>query len=66
VELKMKVEKILNLVFKYSYGEESYGLVYENDNKFDVYEIPQYGGIERYHCSFSDFNSAVEYAKTFT
>ncbi len=54
------------LVFKYSYGEESYGLVYDNDGKFDVYEIPQYGGQPCFNKTFECVDDAIEYAKSFT
>lgn len=55
------------LLFTHSYGEESYGLVKINSEyTFDVYEIPLYGGIERYQKTFNTYVEAVNYSKSFT
>ncbi len=60
----------LALVFKQSFGEESYGLVYHNEQNgmYEVYEIPQYGGQERLEGVFNEheYEAAVAYAKSFT
>jgi hypothetical protein len=56
-------------VFIKSYGEESYGIVYQvEDNSFEVYEVPQYGGTERFERAFlaTEFAAAKEYACSFT
>ena len=55
------------LLFTYSYGDESFGLVYEDGlGRFDVYSIQQYGGEERYEDTFIHYDKAVEYASSFT
>ena len=59
----------LKLVNSHSYGEESYGLVYLNTNgEYEVWEIPQYGGFERYEKTFSsdELDDAIAYSKSFT
>ena len=56
-------------VFVKSYGEESYGLGYQlDDGSFEVYEIPQYGGSERFERAFPTgaFEAAKAYACSFT
>ena len=56
----------MELVFEHSCGEESYSLVYKNGDSFDVYEIQQYGGEERFEKSFSNLEDAIKHAKSFT
>ena len=53
----------MELVFENSYGEESYGLVYKNGDVYEVYEVPQYGGVERFYKTCSDLDEAIKYAK---
>jgi len=54
-------------VFCHSYGEESYGLVYDLGNGlYAVYEIPQYGGAERWYKDCDTLEEAIEVAKSFT
>jgi hypothetical protein len=57
----------MKLIFSHSYGEESYGLVYQNElGLYDVYEIPQYGGDEQYYKTYNSLEDAVQAAKSFT
>lgn len=57
----------MNRVFSYSYGDESYGLVYQNDfGSYDVYEIPQFGDEEQFLKTFQSIDDAIEYAKSLT
>lgn len=57
----------MELVYEYSYGEESYGLVYKNeDGLYAVYEIPQYGGEERFCKTCASLEDAITLAKSFT
>ena len=57
----------MELVFEYSYGEESYGLVYkDSEGMFQVFEIPQYGGFERYCETFDNIDDAIKEAKSYT
>lgn len=52
-------------VFSISLGEESYGLVYENsESLFEVWEIPQYGGEERFYKTFDSLDDAIKVAKS--
>jgi len=54
-------------VFSYSYGAESYGIVYQNEvGLYEVYEIPQYGGNERYYQTYNSIDDAIQAAKSFT
>jgi hypothetical protein len=54
-------------VFSHSYGEEAYGLVYQNElGLYEVYEIPQYGGEEQYYKTYRSLDDAVLAAKSFT
>ena len=54
-------------VFRYSYGEEAYGIVYEdNEGFYHVYEIPQYGGEERFVEKFTIHALAIKCATSFT
>ena len=57
---------IMKLVYEYCYGEESYGLVYEDINGFHVYEIPQYGGEELFYKTFDNFEEAKKAAESYT
>ena len=55
-------------VFDKSYGEGSYGVVYQmEDGSFEVFEVPQYGGMERFERAFAatEFEAAKEYACSF-
>ena len=57
----------MNLVFKHSYGHDSYGLVYENkQGSYDVYEIPLYGGEEVFDDTYATLDEAIRVAKSFT
>lgn len=56
----------MKLVYEYCYGEESYGLVYEDINGFHVYEIPQYGGEELFYKTFDNFEEAKKAAESYT
>lgn len=58
----------MELVYTKSYGEESYGFVYRNAvGEYEVYEVPQYGGVERLECVFpaDQYDAAVAYACSF-
>jgi hypothetical protein len=53
-------------VYVHSYGEESYGWVYENsDGTYDVFSNT-YGGLEMYEDTFDSLDTAIEYSKSFT
>ena len=55
----------MKLEFCTSLGEESYGLVYRNDqNLFELWEIPQYGGEKRYYATYDSLDDAVEAARS--
>lgn len=59
----------MELVFTKSYGEGAYGFVYLNAaGEYEVYEVPQYGGVERLELTFpaDQYAAAVEYACSFT
>jgi hypothetical protein len=56
-------------VFVKSYGEGSYGIVYQlEDGSFEVVEVPQYGGFEHTEGYFTadQFEAAKELACSFT
>ena len=54
-------------VFSNSYGEGSFGLVYQNElGLYEVYEVPQYGGDEQYYKTYNLLDDAVQAAKSFT
>ena len=54
-------------VFSNSYGEGSFGLVYQNElGLYEVYEVPQYGGDEQYYKTYNSLDDAVQVAKSFT
>jgi hypothetical protein len=56
-----------DLVFKVHLGEESYDLVYAvrqgDEVRYDVYEIPQYGGEMVFYQSHVSLDEAVAAAK---
>lgn len=57
----------MKLIFSHSYGEESYGLVYQNElGLYEVYEISQYGGYEQYYKTYDSLNDAIQASKSFT
>lgn len=59
----------MELVFTKSYGEGSYGFVYRNAaGEYEVFEVPQYGGMERYEGVFpaDQLTAAVAHACSFT
>ena len=61
------IDKQIKIVYEHSYGEESYGLVYElPDKTYAVYEIPQYGGYEAWDRDFENLEDAIKHAKSFT
>jgi len=56
-------------VFEKSYGEETYGTVYElEDGSFSVYYTPTFGGKERHEGDFAadQFEAAKALACSFT
>ena len=56
----------MKLVYEKSYGEGSYGFVYENDGQYEVYEVPLYGGHERFEGSYETLQEAIRQANSFT
>ena len=63
----MTQEEIMKQVFSYSYGEGSYGIVYQNEmGLYEVYEIPQYGGYKQYYRTYNSIDDAIQAAKSFT
>jgi hypothetical protein len=57
----------MKLLFTHSYGEEAYGLVYQNElGLYEVYEVPQYGGEEQYYDTYHSLDHAIQAAKSFT
>jgi hypothetical protein len=53
-------------VFSYSYGAESYGIVYQNESGlYEVYEIPSYSGDEKYYKTYASIDDAIQAAKSF-
>lgn len=56
----------MKLIYEYYYGEDSYGLVYKDINGFHVYEIPQYGGEERFCKTFDNFEEAKKLVESYT
>jgi hypothetical protein len=57
----------MKLLFTHSYGEEAYGLVYQNElGLYEVYEVPQYGGEEQYYDTYHSLDRAIQAAKSFT
>ena len=57
----------MKLVFQKYLGEDSYFLVYlQEDGSYAVYEIPQYGGEERFVEHTNDLVSAIRLGESFT
>lgn len=57
-----------NIVYKYSYGEGSFGLVVVlADGSYEVYEIPEYGNEEQFVKAFTaeQFLEAKKLAESF-
>lgn len=54
------------LIFEHSYGDESYGFVVKLDNRYNVYEIPLYGGEPQQEGSFKSKEDAIKLASNFT
>jgi hypothetical protein len=58
----------MELVYTKSYGEGAYGFVYRNAaGEYEVYEVPQYGGKERFERVFpaDQYDAAVAYSCSF-
>ena len=52
-------------VYDVSLGEESYGLVYRNDQGlFELWEMSQYGGEQQYYATYDSLDDAVEAARS--
>ena len=57
------------LIYRHSYGEEAAGLVYRNQaGEYEVWEVPQYGGMEQFEKVFApdQLAAAIAYSKSFT
>jgi hypothetical protein len=56
-----------NLMLQGTSGEEAGAEIYANsDNKFDLFEIPQYGGNPRFYDNYENINEAIKIAESWT